>query len=290
MFLSVEPANFCNLHCPECPIGRAVNVNKRAVLPLELYDNVLSELSSTLHTVMLFFQGEPLLSGDLCEMIVRAKRHKLYVVVSTNAQILTSELAKKIVQSGLDKIIVSVDGLSQESYEQYRIGGSLQKVLDGIAYLQMWKKRLGLKTLCIELQCLRLKSNEHEWALFKERYKSLGADKLVFKTAQFYGFEHGNSLMPTNSKYARYKQGNNGLWQLKTKLHDRCFRLWAGAVIDVQGNVRPCCFDKNADHIFGNITQESFINVWRSARANSFRKAVLRSRKSIEICQNCTTP
>ena len=222
-------------------------------------------------------------------MIRYAKKHHIYIMVSTNAQMLNEKLAKELVESGLDKLIISVDGLTQESYEQYRIGGKLQKTLDGMAHVALWKKKLKTPTPHVEMQCLRLKTNEHEWGKFKDEYRNLGADSLTFKTAQFYDFENGNSLMPTDTKYARYRQSSNGKWQLKKQLKNRCWRLWSGAVVDVAGNVRPCCFDKSGVFIFGNIKHNTFSEVWRNEKSKQFRKKILKNRASIEMCRNCSS-
>lgn len=288
-FISIEPANFCNLSCPECPTGnKSLPSKTKQTMDMQLFSKIITELQPTLHSVLFYFQGEPLLAKSLPDLIRYAKAFHIYTITSTNAQLLDNETAKKIVESKLDKIIISIDGLRQESYEQYRIGGKLQKAIDGIGYLKLWKQRLHTNTPYIEVQCLRLKSNENEWPLLKKQYKQWGADGISFKSAQFYNYANGNELMPTQQKFARYKKLADK-YTIKNKLHNHCFRLWSGAVIDVSGNVLPCCFDKAGQYIFGNIQNTTFKDVWNSHSALKFRLQILQHRKNIEICQNCTS-
>ncbi len=288
-FLSVEPVNYCNLKCPQCPVGNGSVVADKKRFDVSLFEKIVDSQKNTLCTLIFYFQGEPLLCQKLCHMIAYAKRYHIYTIVSTNAQVLSPNLATQLVDSGLDKLIVSIDGLSQQSYAAYRVGGTLKKALDGIASVATYKNKMHTSIPHIEMQCLRLKSNEEEWGVFRKQYRKLGADSLVFKTAQFYNYESGNELMPTDTRYARYRLTDSGVWQLKSKLPNRCYRLWAGGVIDVNGDFRPCCFDKKPEHVFGNLYQESLASVWNSDRAIAFRKAALANRKAIPICQNCTS-
>ena len=232
-------------------------------------------------------------------MIRLAHKKGLFTMLSTNGQAMTPLLAEQLAQAGLNRIIVSVDGMSQESYEQYRVGGDLRKALAAIGYLREAKMQHN-KHLVIEMQCLRLRSNEHEWAMMRRCYRKIGADLLTLKTAQFYDYEHGNDLMPTNPRYCRYKQDKDGVYRPKNRpsmeqivhrksSNRKCYRLWSGCVIDVHGNVRPCCFDKEGKYIFGNVLTQSLQEIWHGDKANDFRKAVLQHRDAIDICKNCTT-
>lgn len=302
-FVSVEPAAICQLRCPECPVGQANHQstnqqsihNQSPLLSLPLFEHILTEVAPTAHTMQFYFQGEPLLNRDLPVMIRRAHEAGLYTIVSTNAQALTKELAERLVEAGLSRIIVSIDGFSQESYEAYRQGGSLERALDGLRALSESKQALGARHLTIVLQVLRLRTNEHEWAWIAQHYRKLGADRLEFKTAQLYDYEHGHPLMPTDERYARYRKGKNGIYHLKkTTLQSvasffsyTCRRLWTGCVITTRGEVLPCCYDKAGTHSYGNITATSLRSLYHGERAEAFRRSVLHHRDTIAICQNC---
>jgi radical SAM protein with 4Fe4S-binding SPASM domain len=253
-----------------------------------LYKKLINELKPTLEHIILYFQGEPFLNNRLPELIKYAHDSRIYTSTSTNGQFLNKKNAKEIVQSGLDKIIISIDGSTQPVYETYRVGGDLQKAIDGINYLIEWKKTLVSITPIIEIQFLVLKSNEHQMKEMQKMAKSLHVDRLTFKTAQLYDFENGSNLLTTKSRYARYKKTDNGTYILKGKQPNRCWRAWSGAVINVHGEVLPCCFDKTSEYSFGNILEHSFLSCWQSKKAWGFRDKIIKNRKQFDMCRNCT--
>ena len=226
--------------------------------------------------------------SKLTEMIDYAHKSKIYTSTSTNGQFLTEKITKEIVLSKLDKIIVSIDGSTQEIYETYRVGGSLQKAITGIENIVKWKKELRSITPFIEIQFLVLSTNEHQMSEMKYLAKKLNVNRLTFKTAQLSNFENGNILLPTNDKYSRYKLLKDGKYHIKSNLSNHCWRMWSGAVINCNGDVLPCCFDKSSEHSFGNINNDSLSNNWNNKKASYFRGKILQNRKQFDICRNCT--
>ena len=286
-FIAIEPANYCMLHCPQCPVGmRATQPEEHALIPEAIWMRVLNEAAPFAHTVIFHFQGEPLLHPDLPKMIRYAHQLKFFTMLSTNAQLLTPAVAEALVDSGLDRIIVSIDGLTEPTYSHYRVGGSLAHALAGMRALADCKQQKGYGPE-IEMQCLYLKSNQHEWPLFREKYRQLGADKISMKTAQFYDFEQGNPDMPDDSRYSRYKRNTDGSYRLKKKLHNRCYRLWSGCVITTDGTVLPCCFDKDHRFPLGCLASSSLEDIMHGGAAQWFRQRLIRHRASISMCTNC---
>ena len=290
LFVSIEPAAVCQLRCPECPVGkgerRKVKGERTPFMSLDLFRKVLGEVKEYAHTMQFYFQGEPLLNKDLAQMIAEAHEAGLYTIVSTNAQAMTRELAEALVGAGLNRIIVSMDGLTQASYGAYRIGGDVEKAKAALRYLREAKKKLKIEDLRlqIELQCLRLKTNEQEWAELKRTYKSLGADRLSLKTAQLYDYEKGHDLMPSNPRYSRYEQGADGLFHRKKRTRG-CLRVWSGVVVTTTGDVLPCCYDKCHAFAYGNIKDAPIAELFKNEKALAFRRAALNEQP--KICQEC---
>ena len=310
-FLTIEPSNICQLACPQCPVGIAkkhpkgdTGTSPRNPFP-DYPLSLLADCFRYAHTVQFYFQGEPLLNPRLPELICEVAQQGLYTIVSTNAQALDRSMAKRLVMSGLHRIIISMDGLSQSSYEAYRGGGSVEKARAAIRYLREEKEIARRQRLIsgdypiIELQCLLLRSNEQEQALMRKTYRLLGADRLTFKTAQFYDYQYGNPLMPARDRDRRYEQCADGTYRLKRHPLRRlwhaltgispCYRLWAGCVLTTNCDVLPCCYDKSHTHAYGNIHHASLASLFRSKQADAFRRTAIRTafQQAPEICQNC---
>ncbi|MFC2102733.1 radical SAM/SPASM domain-containing protein [Bacteroidota bacterium] len=296
-FVSIEPTNHCNLRCPECPTGQLGLTRAIGHLKLDEFTHFIDQLSPDLANLTLYFQGEPYLNTDLFNLISHARSRNIYVWTSTNGHYFTEKNIRRTIQSGLNKLIISLDGTDQEAYEKYRIGGSFQKVIDGTSDFVRIRKEMKAKRPLLEIQFLVLKSNEHQLKEIKELGKSLGVDRTVLKTAQFYDFEHGNPLMPENERWSRYKRTSRKESQqlavgsqqyiINNSLPNRCFRMWSGCVVTWDGKVVPCCFDKDADHCLGDLKSQSFNEIWKGEPYKLFRKQILENRKSIDICRNC---
>lgn len=286
--ISVEPTTACNLRCPECPSGLRSFTRPTGKLENALFTKIIDELHETLFYLIFYFQGEPYLHPQLLDMVSYAASKNIYTATSTNAHFLTDEIAKQTVQSGLDRMIISIDGATQETYESYRKEGKLEKVLEGTANIIKWKKQLGSRTPHVVWQFLVVKPNEHEVDEIKQLAKQYGVDKIAFKTAQIYDYKDGNDLIPTKDKFSRYKQGKDGKYALKNTALDECWKMWHSCVITWDGKVVPCCFDKDAHHELGNIADRPFEEIWNSEVYNAFRKQLFTARDQIEMCKNCT--
>lgn len=285
---SIEPTTACNLGCPECPSGLKQFTRPTGRLDLKLHEKMLDELGSQLFYINYYFQGEPFLHPEFLKLIKAANRKNIYTATSTNAHFINDEKAEEIVNSGLDRIIISIDGLTQETYEQYRKRGQLEKVIKGTKALIAAKKRRSSKTPNIIFQFLVVKPNEHEIKDVFKLGKELGVNEVRLKTAQLYDYENGNPLMPKNEKYSRYKLMKDGTYKPKYKLLDHCWRMWSSTVLTWDGKVVPCCFDKDAKHVLGALENTKFKNVWKSTPYVNFRKSVFTDRQAIDICKNCS--
>lgn len=287
--ISFEPTTSCNLRCPECPSGLRAFTRPTGMLQKNFFRDTIDQLHKELLYLVFYFQGEPYLNTDFLEMVKYASSKKIYTATSTNAHYLTEANAKKTVESGLDRLIISIDGTTQETYKQYRVGGNLNKVLAGAINIVKWKKELKSKTPFIIFQFLVVRHNEHEIEEVKRLAKEIGVDDVWLKTAQVYDYENDpNKLIPENQKYSRYKKDREGKNVFKGNNANHCWRLWHDPVITWDGTVVPCCFDKDAQHKLGSLRQQSFKELWQNPDYKNFRSQVLQSRKNIDICANCS--
>lgn len=286
--ISIEPTTSCNLRCPECPSGLRSFTRPTGMLKKELYESIIDQLAPTLSYLIFYFQGEPYLHPSLLEMVSYASRKKIYTATSTNAHYLNDQAARRTVESGLDRLIISIDGTTQETYESYRIGGKLEKVIEGAKNVIRWKRELRSQTPHVIFQFLVVGHNEHQLNDVKKLAAEIGVDEVKFKTAQIYNFENGSELIPKNPKYSRYKKNADGKYSIKNGLADHCWKMWHSCVITWDGKVVPCCFDKDAHYVLGDLTQKSFREIWEGQPYNQFRKTLFNSRSEIEMCRNCT--
>jgi MoaA/NifB/PqqE/SkfB family radical SAM enzyme len=229
--LAIEPTTACNLRCPECPSGLRSFTRPTGHLQKDLFRSVIDEVHRDLLYLTFYFQGEPYLHPDFLDMVRYASSKKIYTATSTNAHYLGDENARKTVESGLDRLIISIDGTTQDTYEQYRIGGQLEKVLEGARNMVKWKKELRSSTPHLIFQYLVVRPNEHQIDEVDKLAREIGMDEVIYKTAQVYDFENGNDLIPTIDAYARYRQTPNGTWQIKNSMENQCWKMWHSCVI-----------------------------------------------------------
>ena len=286
--MSIEPSAFCNLQCPQCPVGTGKLNRKQGNIDVFLYKKIIDQSAKYLTNLFLYFQGEPFLNKNIFDLIKYASQKNIYTATSTNGHFFTNDNILEIIKSGLDTLIISLDGTNQQTYEKYRIGGNFDTVVEGIKNLLKTRDLLKTNKPFIELQFLVLKSNEHQIEEIKKIAKNLGVDTLSIKTAQVYNFENDKDFIPIqHQKFSRYKKVGDK-WILKKKLKNRCWRLWNSVVITWDGLVLPCCFDKDAKYAFGNIKNADLKKIIKNNKFKIFAKKLLTSRKEIDICQNCS--
>ncbi len=286
--VSIEPTTTCNLGCPECPSGLKSFTRPTGNMEYEFYRRMVDEIGDKLLYLYFYFQGEPYLHPQFLDLVRYAADRKVYTVTSTNAHFLTERKARETVASGLDRILISIDGTTQETYEQYRVGGTLAKVIEGAKNLVKAREEAGSQTPYIIFQYLVVRPNEHQIEDVKRLAKEIGVDEVKLKTAQVYDYKHGNDLIPTIDQYSRYTQGEDGTYRIKNELLNHCWKLWHSCVITWDGRIVPCCFDKDAQYQLGDLNTKSFREIWQSDLYRSFRSRILKGRAEIDICTNCS--
>jgi radical SAM protein with 4Fe4S-binding SPASM domain len=207
-------------------------------------------------------------------------------VVSTNGHFLSDGKPEKLIRSGLSKLIISLDGTDSETYSEYRRNGSFDTVIAGIKAVVEAKKK-SVSPMKIEIQFLVNRLNEHQTVPMLKLARELGVP-VRFKSMQVAEKESIGKWMPGNSRFSRYRF-RNGTYSIKSSLPDRCSRMWFNPVITWNGKVVPCCFDKDAEYIMGDLNYRSFRDIWNSSEYTNFRRSILSGRILIEMCRNCTS-
>ncbi|MCF7858708.1 MAG: SPASM domain-containing protein [Candidatus Cloacimonetes bacterium] len=280
----IEPTNICNLKCPLCPTGNGTLKRAKGFMKLDTFKKIIDDIHETAIMVVLWNQGEPYLNKEFSKMVKYASDKGLFTLVSTNGNI--DYAAKDIINSGLDSMIISVDGATQKTYNKYRVNGELEKVLTNINEIVKTKKQLKKKNPLLRWQFLVMKHNERELEDIKQMSSDLGVDVLELKSIQIYSKDDINNFLPQNPKYRRYKvNGEN--FKLKFGIKNRCRRLWTNAVINWDGEVAICCFDKDGEYKIGNVISTNLTKLWKNDKMRKVRDQILKDRYQIPICRNC---
>jgi radical SAM protein with 4Fe4S-binding SPASM domain len=283
--LSIEPTAHCQLKCPECPTGAGTLNREKGRMDIFPFFIILEKTSPYLSYLNLYFQGEPLLNFEMYKFLDLTTEKNIYTTISTNGHLLKKETCRQLVKEGLSRIIISLDGFSQPVYAKYRRGGNVETVKNGILNLIEARADLHRKNPLLVVQTLAFEHNIHELPKIKDWCKIAGVDKFEVKSAQINDFGDG-SVKPWHKK-SRYSEISNQNYELKGNAFNHCWRQWSSAVISWEGDVAPCCYDKDLEYRFGNLLNQSFRDIWKGAPANNFRKAILTNRTAVKMCQNC---
>lgn len=281
--ISAELTNHCNLDCPECFSGAGAMTRGRGFMDIGFFRNLLDELRPYLYNVSLYFQGEPMLHPQFFDFLEHSGGVK--TTVSTNGHFLTAVNSEMIAASRLDRLIVSLDGMDQAVYSTYRKKGDLGRVTEGIDNVLAAKKKLH-SPLAVEVQFLVNRYNEHQ-IVQAERFASERRIRLRLKSMQVINEGSIEEWMPEIRRFRRYELKGRR-YAIKSSLPDRCRRVWFNPVVTWDGKVIPCCFDKNADHVMGDLNKNSFREIWNGSEYQKFRSLILTGRSHVEICRNCT--
>ena len=268
-------------------------------MDLSLFKKIINEIGDYVFLILLWDWGEPFLNPNIYEMISYARQRGIKIVSSTNAHpFIQIENADKLIRSGLDSLIVAMDGISQETYERYRQGGKLESVLNGIRTIVERKRVLNSKTPLINIRFIMMKHNEHEIPKLKDLARSLGVDALTLKTLNPYSNdtyyenrpikdESVNELLPKNKNYRRFKYSRDSQTRIRLK-HNLCKNLWNNSIIHWDGTVCPCTYDYNEKYALGDLKIDTFKNIWFGAPYRRMRNQFRKDWEKINFCSECS--
>ncbi|MDI6742845.1 MAG: radical SAM protein [Smithella sp.] len=286
----VEPVNYCNLQCPLCLTSSMTKSRKPALLSFDKFQKFIDDCGDYLLHLILWDWGEPFLNPDLCRMIAYAKSKGIIVHTSTNGNVpLDDAQAEALVDSGLDSLVVAVDGATQKTYEQYRQGGRLDVVLSNIRKIIRIResKRSGVPV--INMRFVVMRHNESEIPLARELAKNLGVDYFTLKTVDMNpqtGVELDEIYAPEEVHYRRYEYDGNSFERKQKRFV--CMRPWKRITLEASGEVIPCEYDYLNRYSLGNIAERSALDAWKSAKGKDFRKAFNLGHNDFYLCRDCT--
>ena len=296
-WLTVDPTNFCQLKCPFCPTGAERGVRPKASMRVEHFRHLLKELGRELIHIDFMNWGEPLLNKDVYTMIEEAKACGVDTMLSTNLNAFDEASARRMVRSGLDRVVLSIDGLTQETYERYRINGDYARVIENLKTLVRVKREEGASHPHITWQFLVFKHNENEIERVRETALALGADEVGITAANM-PFKPGirEHWLPTRREYSLYDAESfpdSPPWhwaQAKAEegeappsvdvrvyredKREPCNWPWAGIAVNPDGSVSPCCSVEEKEYDFGNVFENSFQSVWNNEKYRRARRHV----------------
>ncbi len=283
-YLELEPTNLCNLRCPGCVVGRGEITRDRGRMPTDIYRAAIDQLADYVLLLILFERGEPFMHDDLCDMIAYAAERGIRVSVSTNGHFVGSEeKAEAIVRSGLDHLIVSLDGATPETYQAYRRGGDFDKVVAGIRTLLDVRNRMGARLPIVDLRFIPMRQNEHEIPAIRKLAADLGVDVLSFKTYNpALGHEgETDECLPESEACRRFSYDADGSPILCTKLWNTMSVRWDGTVV-------PCNCDYQDDFVLGRIGDQTLPEIWRGDAFADYRKSFRDGWAEHPLCSTCT--
>lgn len=250
--IDFELNSTCQMRCAFCVHGQ-VKVAKRE-MAFETFAKVIDEGERNgLCSIKLNYINEPLLRPDLVKFIRYAKAHGvLNVYMASNGLLLTSEIARELVDAGLSKLMISLDAVTPQTYELMRKNKHLKKIEDNILTLIRVRDEMGATWPMVRVNFLRTEKNLQEAEAFIAKWEGV-ADSIGFQVqVQVPGVNTG--VLP--------RVGNEVF---------RCSFPFKLIVVDVDGNLLPCCTQNGREMPLGNISSMTVAEAWTSERMRELR-------------------
>lgn len=278
---TIETTLACNLRCPECAIGGGMISRSKGLMSFEQYKIIADKIRPYARYVYLHIWGEPLLNPDIFRMIAYTAAFAR-TNISTNGMALNRERSEALIASGVAEVIVSIDGVSQEVYEQYRVGGDVQKAFEALAALVEANQRHGGR-VAISPQFVVFRHNQHEMEEFSRRCAALGL-QASFKAPYL---RSGSRF--ASGDYPEFQRPHfDDVTQLRVAMRE-CQNPREVFTVLADGSVVICCHDYAGATCFGNIFRQEVMDVWNATEYVDFRRAILEGRAPDFCINNCMT-
>ena len=290
----IDPGNICNLKCPLCPTGLRKREVLRGFLKFDDFKKIVDQFKAHAYEVILHNWGEPFLNQDILPMIRYCADNNIGTNLSSNLNALPFS-GEEVVRSGLEYLIVSLDGTTQAVYSKYRVQGKIETVLANLKTITAAKKKLNSKTPIIEWQYLVMKHNLDQIEEAKKLSKELEVDLLRFIPVGL-PFDTPNKRELAQQWYPSFlvEEGTEYIEDrfLQKPIKGGCFYLYRSTTVTAMGKITPCCVVWKDDDQFGDILQTDFADIWnnsfyRKARA-LFSRTKAEGKRAMICCDRCS--
>jgi len=288
----VDPLNVCNLRCPLCPTGTNDLNRKQERMSWEVFTRIIDEMAPYAYEVNLHNWGESLLHPRIFDMIKYINSKNIATNMSTNLNLVKDDKFDKIIESGLEYLILSIDGITQETYSKYRVRGNVERVFENVRKLLKRRIELGSTIPYIEWQFIVFKHNVHEVDAARKMAKEMGIDRFrVIPPGLPFSAKDPEALKKEWFVPKVGEQGNEqGTESFRDRLKTSCFYLYRSFTANPDGGIAPCCVVYGKDNDFGDIKEQGFKEIWNNDKFHSARKLFKQGGIATEptICDGCT--
>lgn len=285
--VTIEPINVCDLRCPVCETGAGVLSREKKMMTLDEFKIITDKISTFTNTLMLYFMGETFLNNNSYEMIKYAKSKGIpFITICTNGSFIDQA---RLVDSGIDEVNFQIAGLTKDIHGIYRVGSDLDSVIDNL------KKTIKVRNeskskIRIICSLILMKQNEHQVNDFKKYMKQIRVDKAILIDPCVRNIEQGRKFLPSDENHWIYDPLSFKKRKLRPRINSKngCSWIYYSVVIQVNGDVVPCCRDVNGDFVMGNILRQEFNDIWNGVDFINFRKNMRYKKNEINICNLCS--
>ncbi len=273
--IQIQTIAACNANCIFCPHGKTKNPLPKGRMDWDLYKKIIDECTKyRMWRISPYLMNEPLMDpeiGERIRYISSKKRFPTYTKINTNASLLTEEVARDLIDSGLDILTCSVHGIVKEKYEQTMVGLSLEKVLYNIDRFLELKKKMRKKKPELRVTMVRTKLIEPDVDKIREYWRKRGVRVSIRPMSN-----------RVNPKVARLNINARPL-----EPFDWCVRMMQQAYVNVRGELLLCCNDWEQTTILGDLRYQSLYEAWNSEKYMDVRRRFLAGKWKGLLCAAC---
>jgi radical SAM protein with 4Fe4S-binding SPASM domain len=282
----VDPLNVCNLRCPLCPTGTGDLERKQQRMEWDTFTRTIDEVAPYAYEVNLHNWGESLLHPRIFDMIEYVNSKNIATNMSTNFNRASDDKIDNLIKSGLEYLILSIDGITQDTYVKYRVRGNVNKVLGNVEKLIQRRKELGSRTPFIEWQFIVFEHNAHELEAARKMAYEMGVDRFrVIPPGIPFASKEPEKLK--DDWFLKDDEGRVEAFQ--GDVPSSCFYLYRSMTTNPDGGTAPCCIVYGDKNDFGDFKTQSLSDIWNNQKYQSARSLFKKGGRAVEptICDGC---